>query len=297
LSADYGLGMLGHMPARPPTIRERRLAAELRRLRENTTPLNLEEAAERLAWSKTKLSRIENALRRVTPAEVQRMLDLYGVAGPRSDALVGFSRTTRQRGWWDSYENSLPTDYATYMGLEAEAEWLNSYTLGLVHGLMQTEDYTYHVTKSILMRFSPTSEVERRVSARMTRQKAWLEREQPARLWTILDEAALTRAMGGPDVMRAQYRRIIELADLPHVMFQVMPVAAGGHPGVVGSFAIMGFPERFTPDVVYVENMTSALYIEDEKEVHTYSLAFEQMGAMALSPEESLAMLERLARQ
>lgn len=289
--------MLGHMPARPPTIRERRLAAELRRLRENTTPLNLEEAAERLAWSKTKLSRIENALRRVTPAEVQRMLDLYGVAGPRFDALVGFSRTTRQRGWWDSYENSLPTDYATYMGLEAEAEWLNSYTLGLVHGLMQTEDYTYHVTKSILMRFSPASEVERRVSARMARQRAWLEREQPARLWTILDEAALTRAMGGPEVMRAQYRRIIELADLPHVMFQVMPVAAGGHPGVVGSFAIMGFPERFTPNVVYVENMTSALYVEDEKEVHTYSLAFEQMGAMALSPEESLAMLERLARQ
>ncbi|MFG2091424.1 MULTISPECIES: helix-turn-helix domain-containing protein [unclassified Spirillospora] len=289
--------MLDHMTARPPTIRERRLAGELRRLREADTPLNLEEAAAQLSWSKTKLSRIENALRRVTAAEVQQMLALYGVSGPRSEALVSFSRTTRQRGWWDTYENSLPTDYATYMGLEAEAEWLNSYTMGLVHGLMQTGDYTHHVAKSILMRFSPVSEVERRVAARMARQKAWVEREEPTRLWTILDETALRRVIGGPEVMRAQYRRIIELTDLPNVMFQVMPVAAGGHPGVVGSFAVLGFPQRFTPNVVYVENMTSALYIEDEKEVHTYSLAFEQMAAMALSPEDSLAMLERLARQ
>ncbi|GAA4231644.1 helix-turn-helix transcriptional regulator [Actinomadura meridiana] len=289
--------MLDHMTARPPTIRERRLAGELRRLRESTTPLNLEEAAERLGWSKTKLSRIENALRRVTAAEVQQILTLYGVSGPRFDALVDFSRTTRQRGWWDIYENSLPTDYATYMGLEAEAEWLNSYTMGLVHGLMQTDDYTHHVAKSILMRFSPTSEVERRVTARMARQKAWAEREDPTRLWTILDETALHRVIGGPGVMRDQYRRIIELTEQPNVMFQIMPVAAGGHPGVVGSFAVLGFRERFTPNVVYVENMTSALYIEDEKEVHTYSLAFEQMAAMALSPEESVAMLERLVRQ
>jgi transcriptional regulator with XRE-family HTH domain len=288
--------MLDHMPARPPTIRERRLASELRRLRETATSLNLEEAAGRLGWSKTKLSRIENTVRRVGPTEVQQMLNLYGVTGARFDALVRFSRTTRQRGWWDTYESSLPTDYATYMGLEAEAEWLNSYTMSLVHGLMQTDDYTYHVAKSILMRFSPTSEVERRVAARMTRQEAWLERTEPARLWTILDEMALRRVIGGPEVMRAQYKRIIELTDLPNVMFQIMPLAAGGHPGVVSSFAIMGFPERFTPDVVYVENMTSALYIEDEKEVHTYSLAFEQMGAMALSPKESLAMLEQLAR-
>lgn len=289
--------MLSHMTGRPPTIRERRLAGELRRLRESTTALNLEEAAERLGWSKTKLSRVENAIRRITVAEVQQMLTLYGVSGARFDALVRFARTTRQRGWWDVYENSLPTDYATYMGLEAEAEWLNSYTMGLVHGLMQTEDYTQHVAKSILMRFSPASEVERRVAARSARQKAWAEREDPTRLWTILDEVALRRVIGGPEVMRAQYRRIIELSEQPNVMFQIMPVAAGGHPGVVGSFAVLGFPERFTPNVVYVENMTSALYIEDEKEVHTYSLAFEQMAAMALSPEESVAMLEQLARQ
>ncbi|MBX6765834.1 MAG: helix-turn-helix domain-containing protein [Actinomadura rubrobrunea] len=285
------------MPARPPTIRERRLAGELRRLRETHALLKLEEAAERLGWSKTKLSRIENALRRVSPAEVRQILTAYGMSGSRVEALVCLARTARQRGWWDAYADSLPADYATYMGLEAEAEWLHSYTMGLVHGLLQTADYTMHVAKSVLMRFSPPSEVERRVAARMTRQRAWLEREEPTRLWTIIDETALRRVIGGPDVMRDQYRRMIEMAELPNVMLQIMPLEAGGHPGVVGNFTIIGFPERFTPDVVYVENMTSALYIEDEREVHTYSLAFEQMGAMALSPEESLAMVERLAGQ
>ncbi|RKS78901.1 helix-turn-helix protein [Actinomadura pelletieri DSM 43383] len=285
------------MPARPPTVRERRLASEMRRLRESTTALNLEEAAEQLGWSKTKLSRIENAIRRVTAAEVQLMLRLYGVSGPRFDALVRFARTARQRGWWDVYESSLPADYTTYMGLEAEAEWLNSYTMGLVHGLMQTEDYTHHVAKSILMRFSPASEVERRVTARMARQKAWLERDEPTRLWTILDETGLRRVIRDPEVMRDQYRRIIELTEQPNVLFQIMPLAAGGHPGVVGSFAVLGFPQRFTPNVAYVENMTSALYVEDEKEVHTYSLAFEQMAATAMSPEDSLAMLKKLVRQ
>lgn len=289
--------MLGHVPARPPTIRERRLANELRRLRESTTSLSLEEAADQLGWSKTKLSRIETAVRRVAPAEVQQILALYGVSGSRADGLVRFARTARQRGWWDAYANSLPTEYATYIGLEAEAEWLNSHTMGLVHGLMQTEAYAHQVIKSTLMRFSPPTDVERRVAARMARQKAWLERDEPLRLWSILDEMALRRVVGDPEVMRDQYLHIIRLADLPNVMFQIMPVDAGAHPGIVGNFTIVGFPERFTPDVVYIENMTSALYIEDEKEVHTYSLAFEQMRATALSPEDSLAMLERLARQ
>jgi transcriptional regulator with XRE-family HTH domain len=288
--------MLGGMTVRPPTIRERRLAGELRRLRE-ASPLMLEQAAEQLGWSKTKLSRIETTLRRVSAAEVQQILALYGVTGNRLDALVDFARTARQRGWWDAYATSLPTDYATYIGLEAEAEALNTFTMGLVHGLMQTEEYAHHVIKSALMRFSPPAEVDRRVAARMARQKALAEREEPLRIWSILDETALRRVIGSPEVMRAQYGRITEMAELPNIMFQVMPVEAGAHPGVVGNFTIIEFPEHFTPDIVYAENMTSALYIEDEKEVHTYSLAFEQMRATALSPNESLAMLERLAAQ
>lgn len=285
------------MSPRPPTIRERRLASELKRLRETSTSLTLEEAADQLGWNKAKLSRVENAIRRVTAAEVQEILALYGVEGPRHDALVSFARTARQRGWWDAYAKNLPADYATYIGLEAEAEWLSTYTLGLIPGLVQTEAYAQQVIMSTLKRFASPHGIDRRVEARMERQRAWLERAEPARLWSILDEAALGRVIGSPEVMKNQYRRIIELADLSNVMFQVMPVTAGAHPGVIGTFTIMGFPNRFTPDVVYVENMTSALYIEDDEEVHTYSLAFEQMQAMALSPEDSLAMLERLAER
>ncbi|WP_254716372.1 helix-turn-helix transcriptional regulator [Actinomadura sp. WMMB 499] len=259
--------------------------------------MTLEDASGRLGWNKAKMSRIENGLRRVSAAEVQQILALYEVDGPRLEALVSFARTARQRGWWDAYTGTLPTAYATYLGLEAEAEWLSGYSMGLVHGLLQTEAYAQQVIKSVLMRLSPQTEVERRVAARMTRQKAWLERQEPLRLWSILDETALRRAIGGPEIMRAQYRRIIEMVELPNVMFQVLPLDAGSHPGVVTNFTIMGFPERFTPDVVYLENMTSALYIEDEREVHTYFLAFEQLRATAMSPEDSLRLLERLVRQ
>ncbi|MEU8343537.1 helix-turn-helix transcriptional regulator [Spirillospora sp. NPDC048832] len=285
------------MTPRPPTIRERRLASELKRLRETSTSLMLEEAADQLGWNKAKLSRVENALRRVTAGEVQELLTLYGVTGPRFDALVSFARTARQRGWWDAYAKNLPADYATYMGLEAEAEWLSTYTLGLLPGLVQTEAYAEQVIRSTLKRFVSPQGIERRVAARMERQKAWLERDEPARLWAILDEATLSWVIGSPGIMRDQYRRVVELAALPNVMLQVMPVGSGAHPGAVGTFTIMGFPERFTPDVVYVENMTSALYIESDEEVLTYSLAFEQMQAMALSPDDSLIMLKRLAEE
>jgi hypothetical protein len=169
--------------------------------------------------------------------------------------------------------------------------------MGLVHGLMQTDEYAHQVIKAASMRFLPPSEVDRRVEARMERQKAWMEAKEPLRLWSILDEAALRRMVGDADIMRNQYKRIVEMVDRPQVMFQVMPASAGAHPGMVGNFTVIGFPERFTPDVVYIESMNGALYVEDERDVHTYSLAFEQMRATALSPEDSLAMLEHLAGQ
>ncbi|MEV5710282.1 helix-turn-helix transcriptional regulator [Actinoallomurus sp. NPDC052274] len=282
------------MSTRQPTVRERRLAAELRRLRE-ASGLTLEEAAEQLGWSKTKLSRIETVMRRIAAPEVQGILDLYGVAGRRRDALITFARTARQRDWWDT--EPLSTDYATYIGLEAEAEALSCYSMGVIHGLLQTEDYARNVIKAALMRFKPPAEVDRRVAVRMARQAALTDRDEPLRFWSIIDEAVLHRVCGSAEVMRAQFARLLELAELPNVMLQVMPAAAGVHPGVAGSFSILQFPEQYFPNVVYVENVTGALYVEDEGQVHTHALAFEQMQATALSPEESLTLLARLARQ
>ena len=290
LSAE--LGRLTRVSTRQPTVRERRLAAELRRLRE-ATALTLEEAAEQLGWSKTKLSRIETVQRRVVAPEVQRLLDLYGITGARREALIAFARTARQRDWWDT--EPLRTDYATYIGLEAEAEALSCYSMGVIHGLLQTEDYARSVISSMLMRFKPPAEVDRRVAVRMARQAALTEREQPLRFWSIIDEAVLNRMIGGRQIMQAQYERLLELAKLPNVVLQVMPAAAGAHPGTIGSFSILQFPEQYFPNVVYVESMTGALYIEAEGQVHTHALAFEQMQATALSPDESLALLVRLA--
>lgn len=273
-------------------MRERRLAAELRRLRE-ASALTLEEAAERLGWSKTKLSRIENVLRRVAVPEVQGLLELYGVTGGRYEALIDFTRTARQRDWWDT--EPLRTDYATYIGLEAEAEALSCYGMGVIHGLLQTDDYARHVIRAALMRFKPPAEIDRRVAVRSARQAVLTRRDRPLRLWSIIDEAVLNRAIGGEKVMRAQYERLLELTDLPNVMLQVMPAAAGAHPGAIGSFSILQFPEQYFPNVVYVESMTGALYIEDESQVHTHTLAFEQMQATALSPDESTALLRQRA--
>ncbi|WP_329262564.1 helix-turn-helix domain-containing protein [Actinoallomurus sp. NBC_01490] len=273
-------------------MRERRLAAELRRLRESSA-VTLEEAAERLGWSKTKLSRIENVLRRVAVPEVQGLLDLYGVAGGRRDALIAFARTARQRDWWDT--EPLRTDYATYIGLEAESEALSCYSMGVIHGLLQTEEYARHIIRAALMRFKPPAEVDRRVAVRAARQAVLTERDQPLRFWSIIDEAVLDREIGGKEVMQAQYKRLLELAELPNVMLQVMPASVGAHPGVIGSFSILQFPEQYFPNVVYVESMTGALYIEDEGQVHTHTLAFEQMQATALSPDDSTALLARRA--
>jgi transcriptional regulator with XRE-family HTH domain len=284
------LGRLLRVSTRPPTVRERRLATELRRLRE-ASAMTLEEAAERLGWSKTKLSRIENVLRRVDVPEVEGLLDLYGVAGERHEALIKFARTAAQRDWWDT--EPLRTDYATYIGLEAEAEALSCYSMGVIHGLLQTEAYAHHVIQAALMRIQPPSAVGRRVAVRATRQAVLTERDEPLRFWSIIDEAVLNREIGGSEVMRAQYERLLELAELPNVTLQVMPAVGGGHPGVAGSFSILQFPERYFPDVVYVENMTGALYIEDESQVHMHTLAFEQMQTAALSPDESAELIER----
>jgi transcriptional regulator with XRE-family HTH domain len=265
----------------------------LRRLRE-ATALTLEEAAEGLGWSKTKLSRIETVLRRVAVPEVQGLLDLYGINGGRREALIAFAKTARQRDWWDT--EPLSTDYATYIGLEAEADALSCYSMGVIHGLLQTEDYARNVIRAALMRFKPPAEVDRRVAVRMARQAVLTEREQPLRFWSIIDEAVLQRVCGGQEVMRAQFARLLELVELPNVMLQVMPARAGVHPGVAGSFSIVQFPEQYFPNIVYVENVTGALYIEDEGQVHSHALAFEQMQATALSPDESLNLFERLAR-
>jgi transcriptional regulator with XRE-family HTH domain len=276
---------------RGPTLRRRRLAAELRVLRERSG-LTGEQAGERLGWSVSKVSRIETAQVGVRTGDLTALLDLYGVSGPRRDALADLARTAMQRGWWDTYE-TISTDYANYISLESEATAIRCFSQTLVHGLLQTEDYARAVIKAALVPFTSASEVDRRVEIRMTRQRI-LHLDRPLSIWMVLDEAALHRLIGGADIMRAQCESLIQLSELPNVTIQILASSVGAHPGANTPFSILSFPEVYDPDVVYIETMTSSLWIEDDREVHRYSLAFDQMRAMALSPDESVELISEV---
>ncbi len=190
--------------------------------------------------------------------------------------------------------DSIPTEYANYISLEAAACGIKRYDLLLIHGLLQTEDYARAVIRSGLMSLAPAHEIDRRVEVRLTRQEV-LRRADPLHLWVVFDEAALRRVVGGPEVMRAQCRHLLEQSDRPNVTIQVLPNSAGAHPGAVGAFSILEFPGRYDPSVVYVETMASSLYVEEDADVHRYALAYDQLRAMALGPDESLEMISRIA--
>ncbi|MFI6457195.1 helix-turn-helix domain-containing protein [Streptosporangium amethystogenes] len=281
---------------RGPTVRRRRLAGELRRLRD-LKALTLEETAQRVGWSVAKISRIETARVGITSPDLTRLLDLYELDQSKRPALHALARTARMRGWWDAYADSLPSDYATYIQLEAEAAFIRGFDGMLVHGLLQSEDYARRVIRSALMGLSPPTEVERRVEVRMTRQNLLLREDNPLRFWTVIDEAALTRRVGSAETMRSQYAKLIEFADRDNVTIQVLPFSAGLHPATAGTFAIMEFREPYDPNVVYVESMTSILYVEKDVEMYWYTLAFDHLRAAALGPDESKALISEMAEK
>jgi transcriptional regulator with XRE-family HTH domain len=277
---------------RAPSVRSRQLAAELRRLR-GESALTGEEAAARLGWSPAKISRLETARTVVSPTDLQALLDLYEISGQHRDRLTGLGRTARQRGWWDAYADMLGPEYATLIALEADAESASWYAAQIVPGLLQTEEYAREIIRSTLL-ISPPGEIERRVRVRMSRQRV-LTGGAPLRLAVILDEAALHRVVGGTEVMRAQLRHLTQAAGQPNIDLRVLPSAAGAHPAVMGEFTILRFPEVVAPDVVYLENMTSNLYVEREAEVFRYSMAFDRLNTLALGAEDSIASISGLA--
>ncbi|MGW4421528.1 DUF5753 domain-containing protein [Streptosporangium sp. NPDC004631] len=222
------------------------------------------------------------------------VVDLYELDIDKRAALHALARTARTRGWWDAYADSLPGDYATYIQLEAEAAFIRSFDGTLVHGLLQTEGYAREVIRSALMGLSSPAEVERRVEVRMTRQKLLLREDSPLRFWTVIDEAVLTRRIGSGAVMREQYDRLLGLADRDNVTIQVLPFTAGVHPATAGTFAVMEFREPYDPDVVYIESMTSSLYVEKDEEMYWYTLAFDHLRAAALDIEGSKALIAEM---
>ncbi|QWF77515.1 helix-turn-helix domain-containing protein [Amycolatopsis sp. CA-230715] len=274
-----------------PTVRRRRLASELRRLRESAD-LTIDEVGEKLECSASKISRIETGHVGVTPRDVRDMLELYGMAGEEREALVQLAREARKRGWWHAY-NEVFT--GAFVGLEADASSLRAFQALLVPGLLQTERYTLSVIRA-MRPGADDDEISRRVAARMARQQL-LADPNPPEYWAVIDEAVLHRMVGGPDVMAEQLERLLRVAEQPHVTIQVVPFGAGAHPGMEGPFLILGFPEQADPDVVYVDSTSSGVYLEMPPDVRRYSLMFDHLRAAALKPDDTVELIAKAAER
>ncbi|SCL18801.1 Helix-turn-helix domain-containing protein [Micromonospora nigra] len=282
-----------------PTVKRRRLALTLRKLREQSG-LSSSEAARRVDHDVSWLSRIEIAEVRPHPNDVRALLALYGMTGDEAEAVIEVARQAKQRGWWQQYSDVLPTWFATYVGMESEASVLRIYECQMVHGLLQTEDYARAVFRGapVPMR---DDEIERQVALRMDRQTILGGEEQPA-LRVILDEGAVRRAVGGAEVLRAQIRRLLQESERNRVQIQLLPFGAGT--GFDGSFTILDFPPLPAPypdsvedRLVYIDTLTGALYLERPAEVAAYATAFEQLCSVALSPTATRDNLRRIAQE
>ena len=267
-----------------PTVRRRRLSAELRRLRDQAQ-MTSTEVAETLEWSRGKLSRIENAQwLRPNPRDVQDLLDVYGITDvEQRNALITLARESRQQGWWTAYKDVLA---GSYIDLEAEASVIRTFEPLVIPGLLQTADYAERTMRAALLR--DPEEIPRRVALRMNRQSILTKDRHPA-FHAIIDEAALIRPMGSVAIQRTQLQKLVEVGSLGHITLQIMPLSSGMHPGLAGQFVIMDFPDD--PPIVYVETGTDGLYLEKLDELARYTLVFQHLCTTALAPEASVAYL------
>jgi transcriptional regulator with XRE-family HTH domain len=271
-------------------VRRRVLAKQLRQLREEAG-LTLEQAAPKLDFSVSKLSRIENAQVLIDVHWVRGMLDLYDVGGDRWTELVELAREANQPGWWRAYGLGKHTWYIAY---EAEASRIQDFQATFVPGLLQTAAYARALMAAVPIRRTE-EQLDNEVAARMYRQRRLTSDEIPLELAAVVDESVLLRPVGGSDVMREQLRHMAGLAELDSVTLQVLPTAIGAHAAMASSFIILNFGELGEPDMAYVEHSLGALNLDKEGDVARARLTFERVLSDALDPAESLALVRRLA--
>lgn len=275
-----------------PTIRRRQLGKELRRLRDASNS-SARAAGEWLDVATSTISKIENGRQAPQIAHVRLLLQLYRVESPESDALLRLAREANQRGWWAAYGETVPDWFRTYVGLEADAEHIAIYDPELIHGLLQTPDYTRAVMRAARPGVPP-EEPERTVEVRQARQDRLLGENSPT-VHAILGEGVLRRVVGGAAVMAEQLKRIITLAGSEKITVQVLPFAAGAHPGMVSPFTMLAFPEDATP-AVYLENERGALYLERPGDVQRYTWMHEHLAQQSLSREQTAEMAATLVQ-
>ncbi|WP_372443013.1 helix-turn-helix domain-containing protein [Actinomadura barringtoniae] len=280
---------------RGPTVLRIILGAHLRRLRE-ARGVSREQAGSAIRATHSKISRLELGRTGFKQRDVADLLTLYRITDEEErETLLALARDANRPGWWHLYSDVMPTWLEAYVGLEEAAAVIRNYEVQFVHGLMQTMDYARSV---ILLRHadSPTDEVERRVELRMRRQQLLLREDAP-KLWVVLDESALHRALGGRQVMRGQLQHLLDLTALPNVTIQIVPFASGGHAAAGGPFTILRFPDLDLPDVVYLEQLNSALYLDKRSDVEDYMGTMERLCVEAEPADTTPDILNAILRE
>jgi transcriptional regulator with XRE-family HTH domain len=278
-----------------PTVLRMLLGTQLRRLREESgiTP---ERAGYEIRASRSKISRLEHGRVSFKLRDVSDLLTLYGVTSEQTRAgLLSLAKQANAQGWWAKYSDILPDWFEAYLGLEAAASLIRTFELQFVPGLFQTQGYARAVTV-LGHKAAPAEEIDRRVSLRMKRQDMLYSPDAP-RVWSVMDEAALRRPVGGAQVMREQLNRLIEVAALPRVTVQVVPFRRGGHAGAGGSFTVLRFRQADLPDIAYIEQLTSALYLERRSDVDHYMEVMNRLSAEALTPAGTTRFLKEIIRE
>jgi len=273
-----------------PTVRRRRLGAELRQRRERAG-LSLEGVADRLECSQSKISRIETGHTSVTVRDVRDMLTIYEATEADIEELSDLARDARQKAWWHPYTQVLSS---AYVGLEAEARRVRTYEQLVVPGLLQTEAYARAMMETLPTRSA--EEVSDRIRVRMKRQSL-LDREDDFNLWVVLDEAALSRPVGGDEVMLEQLQRLVKAGERPNVTIQLLPFEIGAHAGMDGTFAVLDFDAAWDQSIVFAENATGGLFIDKYDEVQRYLNLFDIVHTAALDPQDSAARIKELVEE
>ena len=280
--------------AQGPTVPRMLVGIQLHRFRE-AAGITPDQAAYEIRASRSKISRMENGLVRFKERDVTDLLTLYGITDEKTrSGLVTLTRQANTAGWWSKYGDIMADWFQAYLGLETAASVIRTFELQFVHGLFQTEDYARAVTM-LGHTTAPAEEIDRRVSLRLKRQDL-LNGPTPPQVWSVLDEGALRRPVGGPAVMRAQLERLVEMSKLRHVTIQVVPFSRGGHAAAGGSFTVLRFSEPEVPDVVYIEQLTSALYLDKHDDVEHYLEVMNHLSTEALTPTQSAKFITEIIR-
>ncbi|MDR8412179.1 helix-turn-helix transcriptional regulator [Nonomuraea sp. 3-1Str] len=285
--------MTQNQPGSGPTALRILLGSQLRRLREAKS-VTREEAGHLIRGSESKISRMELGRVGFKERDVADLLTLYGVTDAEARAAVlDLVTKANEPGWWHRFNDVLPTWFQAYVGLEEAAERIRTYEVQFVPGLLQTKEYARAVVTAGAAGVGP-DEIARRVDLRLERQRL-LDRPDGPIFWAVIDEAALRRPIGGAEVMRAQLEHLADLMRQPNITIQIMPFSFGGHSAEGGAFSILRFPDRELPDVVYVEQLASALYLDKREDVDRYTEVMERLCAVSTTPDETAALLRTIA--